>query len=156
MSAVAAEGAVRRWLRRQDADQHRAARPAEIVTANATQSAFDGVFLHHVPDRPQIVGAVVTIAGEPATVRPWCRRFAFARLTSPVEQQGSLRFAKNAIGALDDLVLHVTGMAYLDGIDGAGLRSVLPPRRQASSPRRLWERFARMREIVDHAVSMWS
>jgi hypothetical protein len=77
-------------------------------------------------------------------------------LTSPVEQQGSLRFAKNAIGALDDLVLHVTGMAYLDGIDGAGLRSVLPPRRQASSPRRLWERFARMREIVDHAVSMWS
>ncbi|MBB3571643.1 hypothetical protein [Rhizobium sp. BK491] len=89
MSAVAAEGAVRRWLRRQDADQHRAARPAEIVAANAAQSALDGVFLHHVPDRPQIVGAVVTIAGEPATVRPWRRRFAFAVTRS--ENMGRIR-----------------------------------------------------------------
>src|SRR5690606_37808395 len=64
-----------------------AARPAEIVVADPAQPALDRVFLHHVPDSPEIVGAVVVTAGY-GPLLLLNRRLGFALAVTKAENMG--------------------------------------------------------------------
>jgi hypothetical protein len=65
------------------------ARPAEFLVANTEQAALDGVFLHHVPDRPEIVGAVVVTAGNKQLFS--LDRLGFALAVTKTENMGGVR-----------------------------------------------------------------
>ena len=116
-----------------------------FVECHATKPASKGVLLHHVVDHPEIVRAVVAASGNEQLLRldrgddlafgiheagrmsGFGKRLPLAVIEpdlAPLQRsgQGFFGFAKNAIGAFDDLPADIAAVAHLHAVDGAGLR----------------------------------